>query len=581
MNAPAYLQPPPAPAATPYGTVDHDAGTNDFVVRAHPVALELAKRLFPGAAAASKDALRFKATRRALGDLNLLLMRYPMDLRCRDLYEQIRVEAVDHAVRREENRIAGPVQPPATFIGKLIEPYQPAGVGFLTRSRRCLLADDMGTGKTIQAIAAMATADRWPVLVVCPPSLVVQWMRQVGVFLRSPRVIYRDDVTNGRNLCRVLRGNTPKPMPPRPVTICHYLQLKHWREWILREGPPKVVVFDEMQELRHPVTDKYSAASLIAQEAEYVWGLSGTPIYNYGSEIWSITNILDFNCLGSQESFTREWCTGYAEKVVRDPVALGDHLRTEGLMLRRTKAEVQSSLPPKRRVVTAIEKDDDLYRRWIAKAVDIAKRYDTIREFTAKGQARREIDQIARQATGIAKAPHVAAFVETLVEAGEKVLVYAHHHAVHTRIGEILAKRGPVLITGQQTQGQKDAAVRAFGQGATSVVQLSLRGAAGIDGLQGQGTCVVFAELDWSPAVHAQCEDRIHRIGFEGRESLLCYYLVSDAGCDEVMQEALGLKVGQFVALMGDKGESQAEREEAQRQGEKHIERIIDRLRRL
>ena len=67
---------------------------------------------------------------------------------------------------------------------------------------------------------------------------------------------------------------------------------------------------------------------------------------------------------------------------------------------------------------------------------------------------------------------------------------------------------------------------------------------------------MVFGELDWSPAVHSQAEDRAHRIGQE--DSLLCYYLVSPKGSDQEMQQALGLKVSQFLGLMGEQAQPQA-----------------------
>ena len=93
-------------------------------------------------------------------------------------------------------------------------------------------------------------------------------------------------------------------------------------------------------------------------------------------------------------------------------------------------------------------------------------------------------------------------------------------------------------------------------QGKTDLLCLSLRSASGLN-LQ-RATCVVFGELDWSPAVHSQAEDRAHRIGQE--DSLLCYYLVSPKGSDREMQDALGLKVSQFVSLMGDRQQTQEEK---------------------
>ncbi|MEI0746946.1 ATP-dependent helicase, partial [Pseudomonas aeruginosa] len=69
-----------------------------------------------------------------------------------------------------------------------------------------------------------------------------------------------------------------------------------------------------IQDLRHTNTEKYAAASELAALAEDVIGFSGTPIYNRGHEIWSITNILEYQCLGDRDSFAREWCWHDGEK---------------------------------------------------------------------------------------------------------------------------------------------------------------------------------------------------------------------------------------------------------------------------
>jgi SWI/SNF-related matrix-associated actin-dependent regulator of chromatin subfamily A-like protein 1 len=132
----------------------------------------------------------------------------------------------------------------------------------------------------------------------------------------------------------------------------------------------------------------------------------------------------------------------------------------------------------------------------------------------------------------------------------------------------------PVFITGRENEKQKDQAVTAFMEGKTDICCISLRAASGLN-LQ-RATCVVFGELDWSPAVHSQAEDRAHRIGQE--DSVLCYYLVSSRGSDQDIQEALGLKVSQFIGIMGDALESEEDRLLAQSAASEHIERVIERL---
>ena len=105
----------------------------------------------------------------------------------------------------------------------------------------------------------------------------------------------------------------------------------------------------------------------------------------------------------------------------------------------------------------------------------------------------------------------------------------------------------------------------------TQLCCISLRAAAGLN-LQ-KATCVVFGELDWSPAVHSQAEDRAHRIG--QKDSLLCYYLVSPGGSDSDVQEALGLKVSQFMGLMGEKAEDQLMRQSDADFARKYVEKLL------
>ena len=177
-----------------------------------------------------------------------------------------------------------------------------------------------------------------------------------------------------------------------------------------------------------------------------------------------------------------------------------------------------------------------------------------------------------RQATGVAKAPFVAAFVRALLDNGEKVLLFAHHHAVMDIYKKELTSYHPAFLTGRETTKQKDDAVARFMEGKTNLCVISLRAASGLN-LQ-RASCVVFGELDWSPAVHSQAEDRAHRMG--QKDSILCYYLVAPQGSDRDMQDALGLKVSQFVALMGDKTPELSSVQDAQQAAKAHIEKMLE-----
>ena len=587
MSGLQYLTQPENPGAdgANYGRLRYEDGY--YYVTAEPAVLETAKRLFPGChfgpGGRKSGQIRFRATRRAVGDLNWLMLRYPLTIDQPDQFEADRQRAVHHAEQRQHNLDLKPAVPPASFTGQLIG-FQAEAVSYLCANERTLCADEMGLGKTITALATLAKLSAFPALLVVPTNVQLQWRSQAGAFLNlQPKdQLYADSSeSGGEGLCHIIRGLKPYDLPAKHLYIIHYGLLRGWRDELLKLGL-KAAVFDEIQELRHTGTKKYSVASEVAGAVDYCFGLSGTPIHNLGGEIWSITNILDYHCLGDWEGFSREWCTGYGSPIVEQPEVLNDHLHREGLMIRRRKADVQDQLPPKRRVVHTIDHDHDQYKHLMRDAARLASRYDEIRGWHERGEAALQIEQESRRATGVSKAPYVTHFVRTLLEAGERPIVYAWHHDVHQHLVEKLGDEGWKLmkITGQQTQKGKDRAVREFARGDLQMVQVSLRAAAGLDGLQGAATCVVFAELDWSPAIHSQCEDRLHRVGVGDVESVLCYYLVSQTGYDGVVMDALGLKIGQFTGIMGDPSETEEDRQRAYKEGQAHLRRVIGKLHR-
>ena len=245
-------------------------------------------------------------------------------------------------------------------------------------------------------------------------------------------------------------------------------------------------------------------------------------------------------------------------------------------MLRRTKDQVLTELPTKRRIVQEIDSDEKTFTKEMKSVFELLERYDTIADHFERGRAKREIGERMRQATGVSKAPYVAAFVSMLLEAGEAVVLYGYHHDVYEIWMEELKSFKPVRVTGLETGNQKEVSKSKFIDGETNLIIISLRAAAGIDGLQNRANINVFGELDWSPGIHSQCEDRTHRMG--QRDSVISYYLVAGNGSDEQMMEALGFKTAQFAGIMGEKTESEEDKAISQVEVGKHLDKVIEKL---
>jgi SWI/SNF-related matrix-associated actin-dependent regulator 1 of chromatin subfamily A len=523
--------------------------------------VSIAKRLFPGSKGYGPGYATFPPSRRIVGDLNWFMMRFPLKVKDVAQWKAVLLDAQQHFIHQED-LLSSPkkLTPPPTFTGALKE-FQKEGLAFLTHNPRALLADEMGLGKTPMALAWLCGIKEGPpFLIVVPPHLLKQWQREIFKFMGQ------------RSVC-FLKGQKPYQLPKADFYLTHYLLLNYWKDELIGMGF-NACVFDEVHELRRSESAKYSAASAIASEIENTIGLSGTPFFNYGSEIWNVLNILEYHCLGDLDSFSREWCEHYKGGSVREPALFGAYLREQGLFLRRLKEDVLSELPPKRRIVQQIDADYEEYDKLIIPVVELAREIPSFKDAWERGQHTMNAIDETRRVTGIAKAGFVATFVEALLEAGEPCILYGYHHDVMDIYMEKLRKHHPVMISGRQDAKRKDDAQQLFMNGDTDLIIVSLRSGVGLN-LE-RARAVVFGELDWSPAVHTQCEDRAHRIGV--KDSVLCYYLECEAGTDPAVRKTLGLKVSQFVEIMGDPMETEQDKLTAQIDIKKHMEDVIKTL---
>lgn len=411
-------------------------------------------------------------------------------------------------------------------------PFQAQAATLAVTMRRLLIMDDIGMGKTVTALAALAQNGQFPAAIIVQAHLAEQWLEEVEEF------------TTMR--AHIIRGTRPYALPQSDIFIFKYSNIAGWVD-IAGSGIFKAVVYDEVQELRHWGTAKASAAAVFGRHASLRIGLTATPIYNYGSEIFHVLEQIEPGALGSYDEFRIEWCAERGRHdVVRDPRALGTWLRDAGMAVRRTEADVGKQMPP----VNVLTHDVG-YDETVAAAVEDEARMLALKvvsgSFTERGQAARELDLLARQATGMAKAAGVAALVRMLVEAGEKVLLAGWHRDVYAKWLKLLGDLNPVMFTGSETPAQKRKAKAAFLADCPLMI-ISLRSGAGLDGLQHVARTVVIGELDWSPLVHKQLIGRLRRPGQKHQVDAI--YAIANGGSDPVMVEMLGLKSSQSHGIV-------------------------------
>jgi SNF2 family DNA or RNA helicase len=565
--------------------LEQDGKRKVWVVRCRPHIRMKLKRTMGKADRNEFDAVKFSDSPETCRDLHWFMLRYPMEM-SRDDRRYLDERAIGHKKREVEVQsiLAGTYQPRQFELAIPPRDYQSQVAELVLRSGGTLIADDLGVGKTVSAICTLTDPRTRPALVVTMTHLVGQWRNELAKFAPN---LTTHVIKKGQpyDIAKAMRGRKRKdPGPSLPgvandlpdVLIINYAKLSGWADALA--GVVKSVIFDEGQELRIPDSNRYHAAKRIADLALFRTALTATPIYNFGGEMHSLLSCIQPEAIGTKIEFVREWCNEHgSHSAIKDPRAFGLYVRDEGLMVRRTRADVGRELPGLTIVPHHIDCDPDALDAIKDRAAELA--HIILKqggEFIEKGVAAREITHLMRQATGIAKAPYVAEFVKMIAAAGEKVVLYGWHHAVYDIWRERLKEYWPVMFTGNESAPEKDRSKDLFVNGHSRVLIMSLRAGAGLDGLQHCCRTLVHGELDWSPAVHEQADGRVNRDG--QKDAVLSYRLLADSGSDPVVADTLGLKRAQLVGIKDPYGgiieRLETDGEHAKKLAQAHLERI-------
>lgn len=502
------------------------------------VAIRL-KQLFPRIPAHQVGSYALDNTSVYCADICWFMERYPLTCSKPDLRALRKGRKAFKASQQEiEDILTSTYERPdyvGLQLGQRVRTYQSQAIEVAHRRKALLLADVVGLGKTYAAAAFGLVPGTLPMAVVVQSHLPSQWVEKITEFT-SLRV-------------HVIKNSTPYTLPPADIYIFKYTILSGWCD-IFATRFFVSVVFDEIQELRTgPASEKGKAAYVLADHAEYKMGLSATPIYGYGGEIWNIYRALEPDVLGSECDFRREWCTqnNQGKWLIRDTNALGSYLREQHVLLRRTKKDAGQEVPPVNMVPKKVASDGAAVKSIEALARTLARKV-VGGSFLERGQASRELDMLVRQATGIGKARAVAAYAKLFLEQKIPILLVGWHREVYEIWLKELHGFNPVMYTGSESPRQKDESKRAFLAGETDCFILSLRSGAGLDGLQERCSTAIIGELDWSKKILEQVCGRLDREG--QTEQVMALVATSDDGSDPPMLDLLAIKESQSSGVM-------------------------------
>lgn len=539
-----------------FGTLDHKDGK--WVLKAEAHVIMRLKRLFGKIGQKQHGTIRIVDTIDTSRDLEWFLQRFPVDYTSPTVETRLRAQADQHRERASlvEQVLSRMLAGNDYELSKPMRDYQKVAADLVLASGSLLLCDDMGIGKTLVSIALATNAKARPALVVVPKAIQSQWRRRFAEFAPqlTTHILEKGtpyDLTKPKGR-KHKKSDDQQPLPLVPtmpdVVISTYAKLSGWSEtW--GSGVVKSVTWDEAQELRRgSESAKGAAAQHIAKSVDYRLALTGTPIYNQGTELFHVLECVKPGALGEMSEFHNEWAPG-GEKV-QDPKALGSFLRREGLMLRRTRADVGIELPKFSRIFHNVDSDEEPLADVDEAATQLAQIILRDGPEAFRGErlkASQELSYLVRQATGVAKAAHVADLVRMLVENDEPVLLAGWHREVYRIWNERLSAYNPVMVTGSESEKQKDQAVQEFIAGRSRVIMISLRAAAGLDGMQAVCSSVVHGELDWAFGVHEQVDTRIDRPG--QTRPVFAYYTESSEGSDPILATMLREKAEQLQGI--------------------------------
>lgn len=445
--------------------------------------------------------------------------------------------------------------------------HQKTGIEFLKQTRKAILADEMGLGKTRQAIIATKELTGGGI-VICPASLKINWAREIKQvdpnssisILNSGKIeVYQGGVNNFwliANYDIISREENKR-------TIMEYL---------LRNG---TLILDEAHYIKNTKSKRSKTAVELSRYSQNVFLLTGTPIMNRPIELFNLLKAIEHPLGNNWYGYALTYCGAFWQELrngrrflnVSGATNLDKlHQKIKPIYLRRTKEVLGSQLPQK--IITNVEVEITPEHK--KKYKEAWKKYY---EFMQEMLAEQEIDtekmeniELAKHIIEIQKLKQVASEskieaiindAENIIEQGEKIIIFTQYSQTLHRLNILLSQKKikTVTLSGENTSEERQQAVDDFQNNEEIKVFIGNIKAAGVGITLTKASQVIFADLEWTPALHDQAEDRAHRIG--ATKMVNVYYYIAKETIEEDIIKLLKKK-DQIIKTILEGKESRA-----------------------
>ena len=434
-------------------------------------------------------------------------------------------------------------------------PHQVIAVNKLLTNDKYILADDMGLGKTTSSIIAAMEGKFKKILVVCPASLKLNWKKEIMNYDRAENISVVDSVDFRANKWTIVnydilknfhhlpqRGVKMSDLPVSPIDF-HKFDL---------------VIADEAHYLKNSTSNRTKIFNDFASRIENRWLLTGTPITNKPIDFYNLLFLCDSPIAANWVHYVRRYCAGrqFNRKGTKQKYWMTsgasnlEELRdyATDVMLRRTKKD-SIDLPQKTIKPVYLPMEYSVgYNTYLKEYQDWVDSTEGQEEKPKISDHLTKLIKI-RQLLSNDKIEHTIKLAEDLIENEKKVIIFSCFtqtiNAIHEHFG-----KSSVIIDGSISSKNRDIAVQKFQNDDKIKVFCGNIVAAGVGLTLTEGSIVIFNDLDWVPANHAQAEDRAHRIGQDKPVHII--YPLFDETLDVLMFQSLQRKMKIITQVMGD-----------------------------